>query len=57
MRLGTFGHPWEHTLCVFGRDLLARVEGRLTALLGEPTRGDGRDTGRVWTFGPGGGSR
>ncbi|MEU1897575.1 DUF2716 domain-containing protein [Nocardiopsis dassonvillei] len=52
LRLGTFGHPWENTLCVFGRDLLARVENGLTALLGEPTRRDGRNTGRVWTFGP-----
>ncbi|ASU58676.1 hypothetical protein CGQ36_14400 [Nocardiopsis dassonvillei] len=39
-------------MCVFGRDLLARVENGLTALLGEPTRRDGRSTGRVWTFGP-----
>lgn len=52
LRMGTFGHPWENTLCVFGRDLLARVENGLTALLGEPTRRDGRNTGRVWTFGP-----
>ncbi|MBT2408943.1 DUF2716 domain-containing protein [Streptomyces sp. ISL-21] len=37
LRLGTFGHPWEQTLCVFG-PLLAAVEGELTALLGEPVR-------------------
>ncbi|WP_435107007.1 DUF2716 domain-containing protein [Nocardiopsis synnemataformans] len=52
LRMGTFGHPWENTLCVFGRDLLDRVENGLTALLGEPTRRNGRNTGRVWTFGP-----
>ncbi|MFC9086772.1 DUF2716 domain-containing protein [Nocardiopsis dassonvillei] len=57
LRTGTFGHPWENTLCVFGRDLLDRVENGLTALLGEPTRRDGRNTGRVWTFGPERGSR
>ncbi|MCX5404229.1 DUF2716 domain-containing protein [Streptomyces sp. NBC_00335] len=37
MRLGTFGHPWEQTLCVFG-PLLAAVEAELTELLGEPLR-------------------
>lgn len=37
LRLGTFGHPWEQTLCVFG-PLLAAVETELTGLLGEPVR-------------------
>ncbi|MGW6980836.1 DUF2716 domain-containing protein [Streptomyces sp. NPDC054932] len=35
---GTFGHPWEGTLCVFGAPLAAVVEGELTGLLGEPVR-------------------
>ncbi|MFI5761547.1 DUF2716 domain-containing protein [Streptomyces sp. NPDC051563] len=35
---GTFGHPWEQTLCVWGAGLLAAVEGELTGLLGEPLR-------------------
>ncbi|KOX16320.1 DUF2716 domain-containing protein [Nocardiopsis sp. NRRL B-16309] len=47
LRLGTFGHPWENTLCVFGRDLLDRVEDGVTALLGEPARRGGRNTRRV----------
>ncbi|AWZ08836.1 hypothetical protein DRB96_29215 [Streptomyces sp. ICC1] len=41
---GTFGHPWEQTLCVWGAGLLAAVEAELTGLLGEPLRrrdGDG----------------
>lgn len=38
LRLGTFGHPWEQTLCVFGAELLAQVEGDLTDLLGDPLR-------------------
>ncbi|WP_083750884.1 DUF2716 domain-containing protein [Kribbella sp. ALI-6-A] len=38
LRLGTFGHPWEDTLCVFGADLLAVVRDDLTALLGPPIR-------------------
>lgn len=45
LRLGTFGHPWEHdrgTLCVFGRELLAEVETDLDRLLGAPLRRDGR---------------
>ncbi|MFJ9811261.1 DUF2716 domain-containing protein [Streptomyces sp. NPDC101158] len=38
LRFGTFGHPWEHTLCVWGEDLLAAVEGQFIALLGAPLR-------------------
>ncbi len=38
LRFGTFGHPWEHTLTVFGAGLLGAVEAELTALLGEPVR-------------------
>lgn len=44
LRFGTFGHPWEQTLCVWGAGLLAAVEAELTGLLGEPLRrrdGDG----------------
>ncbi|SFW60229.1 DUF2716 domain-containing protein [Amycolatopsis australiensis] len=37
LRLGTFGHPWEATVCVFG-DLLTRIDAELTAALGEPIR-------------------
>lgn len=52
VRLGTFGHPWEDSLCVFGDDLLAEVEDRLTALLGTVLRRGGRNVGNIWTFGP-----
>ncbi|MYW02911.1 DUF2716 domain-containing protein [Streptomyces sp. SID3343] len=52
IRLGTFGHPWEDSLCVFGDDLLAHVEDRLTALLGTVLRRGGRNVGNTWTFGP-----
>ncbi|MBP2471670.1 hypothetical protein JOF53_000542 [Crossiella equi] len=38
LRFGTFGHPWEATLCVWGTGLVAAVEKELTALLGEPVR-------------------
>lgn len=38
LRLGTFGHPWEQTLTLWGPALLAAVEGELTELLGEPVR-------------------
>ncbi|MES0832867.1 DUF2716 domain-containing protein [Nocardiopsis tropica] len=47
LRLGTFGHPWEGSLCVFGRDLLARVEDALTQALGEPRRRGGREVGHA----------
>ncbi|MEV7525910.1 DUF2716 domain-containing protein [Streptomyces sp. NPDC091371] len=38
LRLGTFGHPWEQTLTVWGPSLLSAIEGELTELLGEPAR-------------------
>ncbi len=37
LRLGTFGHPWEATICVFG-DLRTRIDAELTAALGKPLR-------------------
>ncbi|KZB87633.1 DUF2716 domain-containing protein [Amycolatopsis regifaucium] len=37
-RLGTFGHPWEYTLCVFGDELVTAISAELTAVLGEPLR-------------------
>ncbi|MFD0361731.1 DUF2716 domain-containing protein [Nocardia sp. GCM10030253] len=50
-RLGTFGHPWEYTLCVFGDQLLAEVEAQITDLLGAPIRRGGRSVGNTWAFG------
>jgi len=40
-RFGTFGHPWEQTLCVFGGDLLDLVEADLNECLGEAIRRNG----------------
>ncbi|WIY05141.1 DUF2716 domain-containing protein [Amycolatopsis mongoliensis] len=37
LRLGTFGHPWEETVCVRG-ELLTRIDAELTAAFGEPMR-------------------
>jgi hypothetical protein len=39
---GTFGRPWEQTLCVFGPAVVERVAARLDALLGPPRRIGGR---------------
>jgi len=50
LRLGTFWHPWEESLCVFGAELLAEVEDDLTAVLGTVMRRGGRNVGNVWTF-------
>jgi hypothetical protein len=41
-RFGTFGHPWEQSLCVFGSDLLDLVEAGLHDILGKVMRRDGR---------------
>ncbi|MEU7556478.1 DUF2716 domain-containing protein [Streptomyces sp. NPDC044571] len=38
LRLGTFGHPWEQTLTVWGSSLLTAVQAELSDLLGEPVR-------------------
>ncbi|MEO3750565.1 DUF2716 domain-containing protein [Streptomyces sp. B6B3] len=42
LRLGTFAHPWERTLCAFGPALLPHLEPALTRLLGPPLRRAGR---------------
>ncbi|EME63935.1 DUF2716 domain-containing protein [Amycolatopsis decaplanina] len=36
--LGTFGHPWEYTVCVFGDALVTAVSAELTEILGDPLR-------------------
>ncbi|MFI5906083.1 DUF2716 domain-containing protein [Dactylosporangium sp. NPDC051541] len=33
LRYGTFGHPWEYTICVLGAPLLERVAARLDEIL------------------------
>lgn len=39
---GSFGHPWERTVCLFGADLLAEADHALSGVLGQPVRRDGR---------------
>lgn len=48
--MGTFWHPWEESLCVFGTELLTEVEDDLTAILGTVMRRGGRNVGNVWTY-------
>ncbi|GAA3987957.1 DUF2716 domain-containing protein [Allokutzneria multivorans] len=50
LRMGTFWHPWEESLCVFGAELLAEVEDELTAALGTVMRRGGHNVGNVWTY-------
>ena len=38
---GTFGHPWEQTICVFGQPLIEVVERERPKLLGRVVRRDG----------------
>ncbi|WP_399171330.1 DUF2716 domain-containing protein [Streptomyces sp. TLI_171] len=42
LRFGTFGHPWEHSLCVFGDDLLNAVQDDLHQLLPVVLRRNGK---------------
>jgi hypothetical protein len=39
---GTFGHPWEHSLCVFGTDLLNEVAADIHRVLLTVLRRDGQ---------------
>ncbi len=41
---GSFGHPWEHTLCLFGTPLLDAAEDSVNRILGPPVRRDGQPT-------------
>jgi hypothetical protein len=42
LSFGTFGHPWESSLCVFGAPLLDRVAGPVGRILPRVLRRDGR---------------
>lgn len=39
---GTFGHPWEHTVCLFGAGLLAVADHAVSEVLGLPVRRNGQ---------------
>ncbi|GAA1994167.1 DUF2716 domain-containing protein [Catenulispora subtropica] len=39
---GTFGHPWEHSLCLFGANLLAAAADEINSLLKHTLRRAGR---------------
>ncbi|WP_198540455.1 DUF2716 domain-containing protein [Streptomyces exfoliatus] len=39
--LGTFGHPWESSLCLFGEELLAVASAEIDKVLGPPIRRSG----------------
>jgi hypothetical protein len=42
LRYGSFGHPWEHSLCLFGAELLAIVAEQVTGLLHHVLRRGGQ---------------
>lgn len=42
MKCGVFGHPWERTMCVFGRDLVDAVEAQPPELFANKVRVAGR---------------
>jgi hypothetical protein len=48
LRFGTFGHPWESTLCVWGSDLLDAVEARNAGVLTRLYRRDGKPVRDLW---------
>lgn len=46
-RTGSFGHPWEESLCLFGQAFLDSVAAEVDAVLGAPIRRSGRREGGV----------
>jgi hypothetical protein len=43
-RTGSFGHPWESSLCLFGQELLDVAAESVGEVLGEPVRRSGLPT-------------
>ncbi|MFE5023138.1 DUF2716 domain-containing protein [Streptomyces sp. NPDC056656] len=41
-RMGSFGHPWEESLCLFGEVLLDAVSTEVDKVLGPPIRKAGK---------------
>ncbi|MFD7320375.1 DUF2716 domain-containing protein [Streptomyces sp. NPDC059875] len=41
-RMGSFGHPWEESLCLFGENLLDAVSTEVDKVLGPPIRRAGK---------------
>ncbi|MER7956927.1 DUF2716 domain-containing protein [Streptomyces sp. NPDC096030] len=44
-RYGSFGHPWEGSLCLFGEELLHAVSAEVDTALGSPIRRAGKAVG------------
>lgn len=44
-RFGSFGHPWEHSLCLFGEELLELSAAEVDGVLGPPVRRAGITVG------------
>ncbi|MFD9746332.1 DUF2716 domain-containing protein [[Kitasatospora] papulosa] len=44
-RMGSFGHPWEKSLCLFGQEFLDAASAEVEKLLGQPIRRSGRAVG------------
>ncbi|MEU6851381.1 DUF2716 domain-containing protein [Actinacidiphila alni] len=45
---GSFGHPWEGSLCLFGEELLDVTATEVGKVLGPPIRRSGRAVGLAW---------
>ncbi|MFE7712721.1 DUF2716 domain-containing protein [Streptomyces sp. NPDC057486] len=41
-RMGSFGHPWEQSICLFGEEFLDAVSTEVDKVLGPPIRRSGR---------------
>ncbi|MGK5632277.1 DUF2716 domain-containing protein [Streptomyces sp. URMC 123] len=44
-RFGSFGHPWEESLCLFGEELLDAASTEVDRVLGQPLRRSGTAVG------------
>lgn len=46
-RFGSFGHPWEESICLFGEELLDAASAEVDRVLGPPIRRSGKAVGPV----------
>ena len=42
LNFGVFGHPWEGTMCIFGKELITNIEQNTPSIFTEKMRVNGK---------------
>jgi hypothetical protein len=42
LNFGVFGHPWEGTMCIFGKELITNIEQNTPSIFTEKIRVNGK---------------